>query len=463
MKAKQYTMDMCSGSILKKMLRFALPLVFSGILQLLFNAADIIVVGKFAGDNSMGAVGSTSSLINLITNVFMGLSVGSNVLAARYFGAKQDEELSRTVHTSIFISFVGGIILTIVGFIFAGKLLVLMGTPDDILPLATLYLRVYFLGMTAMSLYNFGSALLRAVGDTKRPLYYLLASGVLNVILNLIFVIAFNMDVAGVALATVISQVMSAVLVIRCLMREQGGIRLYLKKVRFAKYTFYNMVRIGLPAGIQGSIFSLSNVVIQSAVNSFGEIVVSGNSAAASIEGFVYVAMNAFHQAAISFASQNYGVGNYKRINKILITSLSCVTITGAVFGNLVVLFARPLMSIYSSSDAVIAAGVNRINIICFLYFLCGTMDVAVGVLRGIGYSVIPMIVSLIGACGFRLLWIATVFQLPQYHKIQTVYISYPISWFMTFGVHLICYAVARRKMNRLDAAREAAKIAAQG
>lgn len=445
---KKYEIDMCSGSILKKMLSFTLPLMFSSILQLLFNAADIVVVGRFAGDNSLAAVGSNTALINLLTNLFVGLSIGANVTAARFYGAKRDEELSRTVHTSMTISLISGIFLTLIGIIGARQMLVRMQTPEEVLELAAQYLRIYFIGMTANMVYNFGSALLRAVGDTKRPLYYLMAAGIINVILNLIFVIAFKMDVAGVALATVISETLSAFLVVRCLMKEQGAIRLVLKDLKIDGSKLAMILRIGLPAGFQGIVFALSNVVIQSSVNTFGNIVVAGNSAASNIEGFVYVAMNSFYQATISFVSQNFGAGKYDRINKIVIRGEACVIAVGVILGNLAVVFGEQLLSIYSDSPEVIAAGMVRLGIISRTYALCGIMDVMVGALRGIGYSVMPMIVSLIGACGLRLLWIATVFQIPEYHRIETVYLSYPITWIITFSVHIICFIITRRKVR---------------
>ena len=309
---------MCSGSIFKKMLMFALPLMCSSILQLLFNAADIVVVGRFAGDNALAAVGSNTALINLLTNLFVGLSIGSNVLTARYYGAKQEKDLKETVHTSMMLSIYSGILLTVIGVVAARQILTWMQAPEEVIGLAELYLRIYFVGMTATMIYNFGSAILRAIGDTKRPLYYLLAAGVVNVVLNLFFVIVCRLGVAGVAIATVISQTISAFLVVRCLMKEQGAIRLELKELRIEKDKLMRILQIGLPAGFQGIVFSLSNVVIQSAINSFGAIAVAGNSAAANIEGFVYMAMNAFYQATISFTSQNFGAKKKDRINKIL-------------------------------------------------------------------------------------------------------------------------------------------------
>ncbi len=438
---------MCSGSVFKKMLLFAIPLMCSSILQLLFNAADIVVVGRFAGDNALAAVGSNSALINLLTNLFVGLSIGSNVLTAQYYGAKKDTDLKETVHTSMLISIYSGLILTVIGILGARVLLEMMQAPPEVLDLAVLYLRIYFVGMTSTMVYNFGSAILRAVGDTKRPLYYLLGAGIINVILNLFFVIACKMGVAGVALATAVSQTISAVLVVRCLIQEQSGIHLELKELAISKEKFFRIMRIGLPAGFQGTVFSLSNVVIQSAVNSFGNIAVAGNSAAANIEGFVYMAMNAFYQATISFTSQNYGASQYKRIYKILFTGELYVIITGIVLGNLAVFLGDSLLGIYSPSTEVIAAGMARLKIICTVYALCGVMDVLVGALRGIGYSVVPMIVSLIGACGLRLLWVATIFKIPQYHNLTTVYLSYPITWTITLTVHAITFAVAAHKV----------------
>lgn len=446
---KKYEIDMCSGSVFGKMLFFALPLMCSSILQLLFNAADIVVVGRFAGDNALAAVGSNTALINLLTNIFVGLSVGSNVLTAQYYGAKKEDDLKETVHTSMLLSLYSGLLLTVVGLAGARGLLELMQAPPEVLDLAVLYLRIYFLGMASMMIYNFGSSILRAIGDTKRPLYYLFGAGVVNVALNLFFVIICHMGVAGVALATVISQTISAVLVVRCLIKEQGGIHLELKELAISKEKLGKIMRIGLPAGFQGTVFSLSNVVIQSSVNSFGNIAVAGNSAAANIEGFVYMAMNAFYQATISFTSQNYGARQYKRIYKILFAGELYVIVTGTLLGNLAVFFGNTLLGIYSSSAEVITAGMARLRIICTVYALCGIMDVLVGALRGIGYSIIPMIVSLIGACGLRLLWIATVFKIPEYHSLTTVYLSYPITWTITLIVHAVTFALAARKVLR--------------
>ncbi len=448
---KKYEIDMCSGSVFQKMLFFALPLMCSSILQLLFNAADIVVVGRFAGDNALAAVGSNSALINLLTNLFVGLSIGTNVLIAQYYGGKKDTDLRETVHTSMLLSVYSGLILTVIGIVGARTLLEWMQAPPEVLELAVLYLRIYFLGMTATMVYNFGSAILRAVGDTKRPLYYLLLAGIINVLLNLFFVVTCKMGVAGVAAATAISQTISAILVVRCLIKEQSGIHLDIKSLSISRAKMGRIMRIGLPAGFQGVVFSLSNVVIQSAVNSFGAVAVAGNSAAANIEGFVYMGMNSFYQATISFTSQNYGAKQYKRIYKILMAGELYAIATGVILGNLAVLFGKALLGIYSPSAEVVAAGIARLQIICTVYALCGVMDVLVGALRGIGYAVIPMVVSIVGACGLRLLWIATIFQIPQYHNLTVVYLSYPITWTVTLIIHAITFVLAARKVLRVQ------------
>lgn len=449
--ARSYTMDMCSGSVLKKMLLFSFPLMASGVLQLLFNAADVVVLGKFAGDNSMGAVGSTSSLINLFTNLFVGLAVGVNVLAARAHGANSRTEMRNIVHTSVLLSAICGVIVGIVGFLLAPQMLELMNATEAQLPLATTYLRIYFLGMPAVLVYNFGAAILRAVGDTKRPLYFLLTAGVINVLLNLLFVIAFKMDTAGVALATIISQYISAILTMLCLIKEQSSIHLDFRRLGIKKDVLLSIIRVGLPAGFQGVIFSLSNVVIQSSVNTFGDATVSGNTAAQSIEGFIYMAMNTFYQAAISFTGQHVGAKKYYRIPKILICAQACVIVTGLVLGWAAFLFGRPLLGIYSKTPEVIDAGLRRMSVISTTYALCGCMDVMVGMLRGLGRSIMPMLVSLAGACGLRLLWIATVFQIHDFHNMTTLYVSYPISWGITFFTHLICYVIVWRGVKKRE------------
>lgn len=443
---KNYEIDMCNGPITGKMLRFALPLMLSSMLQLLFNAADIITVGKFGSEHSLAAVGSNTALINLLTNLFIGLSIGANVLVARFYGAKNGEELNETVHTAMLLSLISGLILTVIGVIFARYFLIWMKTPAEILDLATTYLKIYFLGMPAMMIYNFGSAILRAIGDTKRPLYFLAAAGVINIILNILLVVVFRLDVKGVGIATVISQTVSAILIIRCLAKSNGDIKLEFKKLRFSRGKIGAILRIGLPAGLQGSIFSLSNVVIQSSVNIFGPVVVKGNSAAQNLEGFVYFSMNAFHHATLSFTSQNMGAKKYDRLGKILKNGLCLAILFGAGFGGTVILFGRNLLSIYTNDGAAISAGMTRLYIITGTYTLCGIMDVMVGAIRGIGYTVLPTIVSLIGACALRLVWLATVFRIPKFHTINTVYLSYPITWLVTIIAHVICYIIIRKK-----------------
>lgn len=439
-----YEMDMTAGAILPKLLLFSLPLILSSILQLLFNAADVIVVGRFEGENALAAVGSTGALINLIVNIFMGLSVGANVVIARYYGAGQYKDTSEAVHTSVTVSVIGGAILAVFGFIMAHTLLVWMGSPAEVLPLATLYVKIYFLGMPFNALYNFGSSVLRAVGDTQRPLIYLTLAGIANVILNLLFVAVFHMGVAGVALATIASQAISAILVLLCLLRSEGAIHVDLRKLRIRAEKLLEIARIGLPAGLQGAFFSLSNVLIQSTVNSFGNIVMAGNSVSANIEGFIYVAMNALHQAAITFTSQNFGARKYLRIRRICLLSVLTVTVIGILLGAIALVFQTPLLSIYSTEPEVIAAGIIRMNIIASTYFLCGIMDVLCGVLRGLGSTIAPMIISVLGACALRIFWIYCI--LPFDRTLQMLYISYPVSWAITAAVHGACLVYLLRR-----------------
>jgi len=446
-KKNKYEMDMCSGSLLPKILLYSLPLMLSGILQLLFNAADVVVVGRFAGSDALAAVGSTSSLINLLVNVFMGLSVGTNVMVARFFGAGQKKELEEMVHTAILTSIVSGVALVFVGLVLSRPALLMMDTPEDVIDQAVLYIRIYFVGMPAMMLYNFGSAVLRAVGDTRRPLYFLMIAGVVNVILNLFFVISLSMGVAGVALATIISQTISALLVLLCLMRTEGDYRVELKRLRIVKDKMIKMIKIGLPAGMQGALFSVSNVLIQSSVNSFGSIAMAGNTAAQNLEGFVYTAMNSLHQTCISFTGQNYGARQYKRMGKILVICLGCVIAVGVLMGNGVYLAGGVLLKLYSPDAEVIKYGMLRLFYICTTYALCGMMDVMVGSLRGMGYGIMPMLVSLTGACLFRVVWIMTVFK--SYHSLEVLYVSYPISWGLTFAVHLLCFFIVYRRVLR--------------
>lgn len=443
--SSKYTMDMCNGPILKKIILFAIPLMLSGVLQLLFNAADVIVVGRFTGNEALAAVGSTSSLINLLINLFVGVSVGANVLLGKHIGARDEENASKTVHTAVTFALVVGIAMIFVGFFLSRPLLELMGTPEDVINLSVLYMRIYFVGMPAFMFYNFGAALLRAVGDTKRPLYFLTLAGIINVIFNLIFVIVFHMGVAGVALATIISEGISAFLVFLCLKGADGVLHLDHRSLSFHKDVAIQMMKIGLPAGLQGCIFSVSNVLIQSSVNSFGSIAMAGNTASANLEGFVYNAMNSLYQTSLSFTSQNMGAKKYKRVDKILIECLVIVMIVGIVMGGGAYLIGTSLLSIYSSDPQVISYGLLRMSLICVPYFLCGMMDVFVGSLRGMGYSVMPMLVSLTGACLFRIVWIFTIFATNR--SLFVLYFSYPVSWALTATAHLICYMIVRKKV----------------
>lgn len=447
--AKNRNIDMCNGSLFKSIVLFAVPLMLSGILQLFFNAADVVVVGKFAGDESLAAVGATTTLINLLTNLFIGLSVGANVLVANYFGARQTKDVHETVHTSMTISVFCGVFLTVIGFFAAPLLLDLMQTPEDVIDLSVIYLRTYFFGMPAVMIYNFGSAILRAAGDTKRALYILLSSGVVNVLFNLIFVIVFKWGVFGVGLATVISQVMSAVLIVFCLIREKTDIRLEIRKLRIDRKKLLRIMQIGIPAGFQGMMFSLSNTVIQSSINSFGKVIVAASAASVSVEGFAFTSMNAFHQAAVSFTSQNIGARKNERVNKILYVALMYVIIVGLFFAFLFLTFGENLIGFYSKSPEVISEGVKRLTIIAGTYMLCGMMDVTSGSLRGMGYSFTPMLVSLIGVCLFRVIWVATVFQMEAYHNIETIYYSYPVSWALTFAAHFITFVIAKKLLKR--------------
>ena len=462
-RVKKYEMDMTEGALLPKVLMFSLPLIASGILQLLFNAADMVVVGRWAGKECLAAVGSTGSLINLMVNVFIGLSVGGSVAVARSFGAGDPAAVHKAVHTAMTLAIIAGVAVGLIGFVFCRPLLKMMDNP--VLDLATTYMKIYFLGMPFNMVYNFGASILRAVGDTKRPLIYLTIAGVVNVILNLILVIIFHMNVAGVAIATVVSQAVSAVLVVICLMRSHGVVHLDVKELRIHKRQLIDIARVGLPAGLQGSLFSISNVLIQSSVNSFGEVVVAANSAGSNLEGFVYTAMNAIHQAALTFASQNLGAGKIRRVRRSVGVCLLTVLVIGLTLGNLMLLFGEPLLSLYLDDPAaidpatgvtVLAYGMKRLTWMLPLYCLCGLMDVAVGTLRGVGYSIMPMIVSLTGACLFRVVWILTVFAMNP--TLDILYASYPISWALTFGVHMLCYfLIARKKLAKLEA-----KIAAR-
>lgn len=447
-KKTEASMDMLHGPLAGKIIKFTIPIMLSGILQLLFNAADIIVVGRFAGSNALAAVGSNSALINLLVNLLVGLSIGSAVTVAFYYGASELNQVKDTIHTSVALSIVGGIVSGTLGFVFSPVLLKMMDTPENIIGQATLYLKIYFLGIPAMSVYNFGSAIMRSLGDTKRPLYYLITGGIANIVLNVILVAGFHLDVAGVAIATVVSQIISALLILRHMAQMEERIRLEWKKIRISKNKLVRIARIGVPAGIQSTIFSLSNVLIQSSVNSFGELAVAGNSAASNIEGFIYIAMNSFYQAAQTFTGQNVGGRKYERINKVFFNCLVMVTVTGLILGAIVKYFANPLLNIYlPGNDAAIEYGIARIGIIVTTYCLCGIMDVFSGMLRGMGESVLPMVVSMAGSCLLRVVWIYTIFAANR--TLPVLYWSYPVSWLVTESVHLICYLYVKKRLIR--------------
>ena len=443
---KSSTRSLTDGPLAKQILLVSLPLALSNLLQVLFNMSDVAVVGRFAGSTALGAVGSTSIFVTLFTGFLIGLGNGINVLVARFYGARHPNDVHDTVHSALIVSLIAGVILLVVGLLGSPAMLRLLNTKEDLLPGAILYLRVYFLGMPALALYNFGNAVFSSIGETKKPLYILSFAGVLNILLNLFFVIVCNLDVAGVALATIISQTVSACMVTRMLMKEEGALHLDLHHLGFHMGALKQILLIGLPAGLQSTVFSLSNVVIQSAINSFGSTVVAGNSAASNLEGFIYTGMNAFAQAAVTFTSQNVGARRYDNLDRVMRNCLLCVTVAGLFLGCGAYFGGEVLLHFYSTDEAVVAAGLSRMQIICTAYFLCGIMDTLASCLRGRGYSVIPMIVSLVGSCLLRLVWIATIFRM--FRSTGTLYISYPISWALTAGVHLICLLVVRKKMN---------------
>ena len=451
---KKHTVDMTKGGIYREIIAFAIPLVLTGILQSLYNAADIVVVGKFTGKTALAAIGSTSSAINLLVCVFVGISSAGGVLVSRKFGAKNESGVSKAVHTSIALSLIGGILLTAAGIAAARPIMEAMDSPENVIDLSVLYMRIYFSGITAMLVYNFGSAILRSVGDTKRPLYFLILSGIINVVLNLVFVIVFKMGVAGVGIATVVSQVVSAALVLGCLISTRECYRLIPKKIKIHLPELGSILYLGIPAGIQSAVFSMSNVLIQSSINSVGEVAMAGNASAGSIEGIVYISMNAFHQAALTFVSQNYGAHNFERIKKGMIASCVTVTMGGLMLGSAVVFFGKELLSLYSDVPDVIATGRIRLMYICLPYFLCGLMEVGVGGLRGIGASIMPMAVTIIGVCGVRIIAVMLGRPYETIQDLDILYISYLVSWFITGVAHFITFGImfkqkkARVKLN---------------
>ena len=448
---KKHQKSMLQGPLFWNIVTYTIPIILTSLLQLLFNAADLVIVGRYCGSISVAAVGATGYVTNLVVNLFIGLSVGAGVCMAHAVGGHDEQAMHRTVHTALPMALVSGGVLTVIGVACSEMFLIWMGTPEDVLPLSTLYMRIYFCGMTFNMVYNFCAAILRAAGDTKGPLIFLTVAGVVNVVLNVFFVTVFQMNVAGVALATAISQGVSAVLVVMALMRRTDACKLHLKKIRFYRAQLTKMISKGLPAGLQSSMFSISNVVIQSSINSFGDVFMSGNAAASNIEGFAYVTMNAFHQTALNFTGQNVGAGQYKRVSRIAGICLASVAVVGFTVGGLMYLFAPQLLSIYiTDSPEAIVHGVNRMAYLVIPYFLLGLQDVTTGVLRGLGASLAPMLISVLCVCGLRIAWVSTVFQMPQFHTPDWLFVSYPISWAVAFVAQLVLYFIVyRRYVNK--------------
>lgn len=446
MKKNKYEIDMCNGTIMDKLISFALPLMLSGMLQLMFNAVDIIVVGRFSGSRALAAVGSTTALINVFTNLFIGISLGANVLAARFYAAGKEKEMSDTVHTAIAIAIISGLIMAFVGLVFSKGALELMDTPEDVIGQAALYMRIYFIGMPFFMLYNYGAAVLRAVGDTKRPLMFLIVSGCINAVLNLILVIGFSLSVVGVAVATVISQMISCILVLRCLYKSEGSYQLRFSKLKINKKYMIQIFQVGVPAGIQSTVINFSNVLLQSSVNSFGSVAMAGYTAANNILGFLYQSINSVTQACMSFTSQNYGVGKYKRMDRVLADCMILTVVVSLIIGCSAYFFGNYILRIYTSDAEVIKCGLEILSITTVPYFLCGIMDLFPGALRGMGYSAVPMILSVIGTVGMRVLWIYAVF--PSNRSLYVLFISYPASWGITIVMQVICYIFVRKKVH---------------
>ena len=447
MKNNKFEIDMCNGSIMDKLISFALPLMISSILQLMFNAVDIIVIGRFSGSQSLAAVGSTTALIAVFTNLFIGISLGANVLAARFYAAGRHKEMSETVHTAITLALISGILMAVIGQLFARSALELMATPDDVINLSSLYLRIYFLGMPFFMLYNYGAAILRAVGDTKRPLFFLIISGSVNAILNLLLVIVFHLDVAGVAISTVIAQMISCTLVLTCLYRSDSSYQLRFSKLKIQPLYMKQIFQVGVPAGIQSTVINFSNVLLQSSVNSFGSTAMAGYTAANNIFGFMYVSVNAVTQACMSLTSQNYGVGKYKRMDRVLRDCMILSVSVSLIMGILVYVFGPELLHIYTSEEDVIQCGMEILTYTTLTYFFCGLMDLFPGALRGMGHSTVPMILSIVGTVGLRIVWIFLLF--PHNRSLDFLFISYPASWIITFIMQIICFYFVRKKVHR--------------
>lgn len=446
LKNNKYEIDMCNGTIMDKLVSFSLPLMLSGILQLMFNAVDIIVVGQFTGSEALAAVGSTTALIAVFTNLFIGISLGANVLAARFYASGKNKEMSETVHTAIALAFVSGMIMAVVGLLFSRLALEIMGTPDNVIDQSTLYMRIYFLGMPFFMLYNYGAAILRAVGDTRRPLMFLVVAGVTNAVLNMILVIVFHLGVAGVAIATIISQLISCILVLRCLYMTDSSYQLRFSRLCMKKFYLVQIFQVGIPAGVQSTVINISNALLQSSVNSFGSTAMAGYTAANNILGFLYASVNAVTQACMSFTSQNYGVGKYKRMDRVLLDCGILSFVIALVLGCGSYMFGGEILKIYTEDPEVIRCGVEILSITTVPYFLCGIMDLFPGALRGMGHSGVPMILSIIGTVGTRIVWIFWIF--PQHRSLYTLFISYPASWFITIVLQVVCFVFVRRTVH---------------
>lgn len=446
MKNNKYEIDMCNGTIMDKLVSFSLPLMLSGILQLMFNAVDIIVVGQFTGSEALAAVGSTTALIAVFTNLFIGISLGANVLAARFYASGKNKEMSETVHTAIALAFVSGMIMAVVGLLFSRLALEIMGTPDNVIDQSTLYMRIYFLGMPFFMLYNYGAAILRAVGDTRRPLLFLVVAGVTNAVLNMILVIVFHLGVAGVAIATIISQLISCILVLRCLYMTDSSYQLRFSRLCMKKFYLVQIFQVGIPAGVQSTVINISNALLQSSVNSFGSTAMAGYTAANNILGFLYASVNAVTQACMSFTSQNYGVGKYKRMDRVLLDCGILSFVIALVLGCGSYMCGGEILKVYTEDPEVIRCGVEILSITTVPYFLCGIMDLFPGALRGMGHSGVPMILSIIGTVGTRIVWIFWIF--PQHRSLYTLFISYPASWFITIVLQVVCFVFVRRTVH---------------
>ena len=447
MKRNKYEIDMCNGSIMDKLISFSLPLMISGMLQLMFNAVDIVVVGRFTGSSALAAVGSTTALIAVFTNLFIGISLGANVLAARFYATDRQKEMSETVHTSILFALLSGMVMAVVGLLMAKTALEIMGTPDNVIDQSVLYMRIYFMGMPFFMIYNYGAAILRAIGDTKRPLIFLIVAGVTNAVLNLFLVIVFHLGVAGVAIATIISQFISCVLVIRCLYKSEGSYQFRFSKLQIKSVYLKQIFQVGVPAGIQSTVINISNALLQSSVNSFGSVAMAGYTAANNIFGFLYVSVNSVTQACMSFTSQNYGVRKLKRMDRVLVDCMILTVIVGVVLGGGAYLFGSELLHIYTEQNNVIQCGVEILSYTTITYFLCGLMDLFPGALRGMGYSAVPMLLSIIGTVGVRILWIFVLF--PAHRTLGFLFISYPVSWLATIVMQVICFYFVRKKVHR--------------